>query len=94
MMPDSRATAAAFPTAPRAGFRTLNPLFSPTHFHEDPHFIVLTTICLSWSSVGAEEYKYPYHDPYLATITTVILNAEPVGKIKPALTCTVSSAFH
>jgi hypothetical protein len=41
-----------------------------THFI----FAVLTTVCLSWSSIQAEDYKYPYHDPYLATATTAILN--------------------
>lgn len=38
------------------------------------HFIVLMTLCLSWSSVEATDYKYPYLDPYLATTTTAILN--------------------
>jgi len=38
------------------------------------HFIVFITLCLSWGSVEAAEYKYPYHDPYLATATTAILN--------------------
>ena len=38
--------------------------------------IVWITICFSWSSVEAEDYKYPYRDPYLATITTAILNAD------------------
>ena len=33
---DSGAAAATFPTAARAGFLTLSPLFSPTHFHEEP----------------------------------------------------------
>jgi glutaredoxin 3 len=28
-----------FPAAARAGIRTLRPLFSPTHFHEDPEFL-------------------------------------------------------
>ncbi|HET8563733.1 MAG TPA: hypothetical protein VFM35_07680 [Candidatus Binatia bacterium] len=37
-------------------------------------FSVFITLCLSWSSVEAAEYKYPYHDPYLATATTAILN--------------------
>ena len=40
------------------------------------HFIVLTTVCLAWSSVEAEDYKYPYHDPYLATATSAILDAD------------------
>ena len=35
-MPDSRSTASAFPTAARAGSRTLSPLFLPTHFDEEP----------------------------------------------------------
>jgi hypothetical protein len=39
--------------------------------------IVLTAVCLAWSSiVDAEEYKYPYRDPYLATATAAILNAD------------------
>ena len=38
--------------------------------------MVWITICVSWSSVEAEDYKYPYRDPYLATITTAILNAD------------------
>lgn len=38
--------------------------------------IVWIALCLSWSSVEAEDYKYPYHDPYMATITTAILNAD------------------
>ena len=31
---------------------------------------------LSWGSVSAQDYKYPYRDPYLATITTAVLNAD------------------
>jgi len=40
------------------------------------HFIfaALTMVGLSWSSIEAADYKYPYHDPYLATATTAILN--------------------
>jgi hypothetical protein len=38
------------------------------------HYIAFITLCLSWGSVEAAEYKYPYHDPYLATATTAILN--------------------
>ncbi|HEX9284505.1 MAG TPA: hypothetical protein VF879_02450 [Nitrospirales bacterium] len=39
-------------------------------------FIVLAAVCLSWSPVGAQDYKYPYHDPYVATATTAILNSD------------------
>jgi hypothetical protein len=42
------------------------------------HVIVLTAICLSWSSLEADDYNYPYHDPYVATVTTAILNGEGV----------------
>jgi hypothetical protein len=35
-MHNSRAAAAAFPTAASAGSRTIRPLFSPTHFDEEP----------------------------------------------------------
>ena len=38
--------------------------------------IVVTTLCLLRSSAGAGESRYPYHDPYLATITTAILGAD------------------
>jgi len=33
-------------------------------------------LCLSPSMVRAEGYKYPYRDPYLATVTTAILTAD------------------
>ncbi|HEV8720405.1 MAG TPA: hypothetical protein VGW77_07160 [Candidatus Binatia bacterium] len=47
------------------------------------HFIVFITLCLSWSSVDAADYKYPYHDPYLATATTAILNDDgPARRLK------------
>jgi predicted alpha/beta-fold hydrolase len=38
------------------------------------HLIIFITTWLSWSYVGAAEYNYPYHDPYLATATTAILD--------------------
>ena len=38
-MPDSDGPAAAFSTAARAGSLTLSPLFSPTHFNEEPFFV-------------------------------------------------------
>lgn len=38
--------------------------------------IVLTAVCLSWSTVHAEDYRFPYHDPYLATVTGAVLNAD------------------
>ncbi len=43
-MPDFGVPASAFPLAPRAGFRTVSRLFSPTHFHEDP--ILLSGDCV------------------------------------------------
>src|SRR6266849_6047868 len=47
------------------------------------YFIVFITLCLSWSSGEAEDYKYPYHDPYLATATTAILNDDgPTPRLK------------
>jgi hypothetical protein len=36
IMHNSRAAAAAFPTAASAGSRIIRPLFSPTHFDEEP----------------------------------------------------------
>ncbi len=39
-MRDFRARAPVFPPAARAGFRTFSPLFSPTHFHEEPDKIL------------------------------------------------------
>lgn len=38
--------------------------------------IVVTALCLSWSSAEADPYRYPYHDPYLATVTTAILDGD------------------
>src|SRR2546421_13004188 len=40
------------------------------------YVILLTAICLSWSPLEADDYNYPYHDPYVATVTTAILNGE------------------
>src|SRR5712691_2686162 len=41
------------------------------------HLIVVTAVCLAWSSIAeAQGYKYPYRDPYLATATAAILNTE------------------
>src|SRR5262249_37132661 len=37
---------------------------------------ILATVVLSGFSVEAEDYKYPYRDPYVATATTAILNAD------------------
>src|SRR6266478_2045591 len=36
--PDFCAASTALPAAPRAGFPPLIPTFSPTRFHEEPHF--------------------------------------------------------
>ena len=38
------------------------------------YFTVFIPLWLSWSSLEGAEYKYPYHDPYLATATIAILN--------------------
>jgi hypothetical protein len=43
------------------------------------HCIVFITLCLSWSSVEAADYNYPYLDPYLATATTAILNSDALS---------------
>jgi len=39
IMPDSTTVATVFPPAASAASRTFSCLFSPTRFHEDPHFI-------------------------------------------------------
>ena len=42
--------------------------------------------CLSWSSIDAADYNYPYHDPYLATVTTVVLNDDGLPpRVKPQM---------
>jgi hypothetical protein len=41
--------------------------------------IVLTALCLSWSSAEADDYRYPYHDPYLATVTTAIVDGDSLA---------------
>src|ERR1700730_10989078 len=53
---------------PRGGRRQLLTLPVPP--------ILLTLVCLSWSPVRAEDYKYPYRDPYVATTTAAILNSD------------------
>jgi predicted alpha/beta-fold hydrolase len=42
------------------------------HFHWV--LAILTALCLLIRSAEAADYKYPHHDPYLATATTAILN--------------------
>jgi hypothetical protein len=37
--------------------------------------IVWIAVCLLWSAAQAQEYRYPYRDPYLATATSAILDA-------------------
>ncbi len=39
--PDFCAASTALPAAPRAGFPPLIPTFSPTRFHEEPHFFLI-----------------------------------------------------
>jgi len=41
--------------------------------------VVLTALCLSWSFAEADDYSYPYRDPYLATVTTAILDGDGLG---------------
>jgi hypothetical protein len=41
-----------------------------------PYVIALMALCLAWSSVEAEDYKYPFRDPYIATVTAAILNGD------------------
>ncbi len=38
--------------------------------------MVLTAVCVASSPAQAEDYNYPYHDPYLATVTGASLNAD------------------
>lgn len=38
--------------------------------------IVLAALCLSWGSAEADEYAYPFRDPFLATVTTAILDGD------------------
>jgi hypothetical protein len=35
--------------------------------------LVWIALCLTWSVADAEEYRYPYRDPYLATATSALL---------------------
>ncbi|MGH7875888.1 MAG: alpha/beta hydrolase, partial [Candidatus Binatia bacterium] len=41
---------------------------------------ILTTLCLSTYAGEAADYKYPYHDPYLATATVAILSDDGATK--------------
>jgi hypothetical protein len=40
------------------------------------YFIGLTALCLASSSGEAEDYKYPFRDPYIATVTAAILTGD------------------
>lgn len=44
------------------------------------HVIVCAAVVLSCRSADAQGYDYPYRDPYIATVTTAILNAD---RLKP-----------
>ena len=37
---------------------------------------VVTAIWVTWGTAHAQEYNYPYRDPYLATVTGAALNAD------------------
>ena len=39
-----------------------------------PLIVLTAALCLFWSPAEADEYGYPYHDPYVATVTTAILD--------------------
>lgn len=50
------------------------------------HLIIFITTWISWSYVEAAEYNYPYHDPYLATATTAILDDDGVAaRVRPTI---------
>jgi len=38
--------------------------------------ILLAVLCISWSVAGADDYRYPFHDPYVATVTTAIVDGD------------------
>ena len=40
--------------------------------------LVLMTLGLLWRSAETDDYKYPFRDPYIATVTAAILNGEGV----------------
>src|SRR5258706_930998 len=61
----------ALPTAERAGS-------SPSSWCAS--IIALIALVLSSTPVDADEYKYPYRDPYLATVTASILNSDRLSR--------------
>jgi len=40
----------------------------------------VTALCLTWSAVEAEDYGYPYRDPYIATVTAAILDGDALAQ--------------
>jgi hypothetical protein len=40
------------------------------------YVMVLAALCLAWSSVEAQDYRYPFRDPYIATATAAILSGD------------------
>jgi hypothetical protein len=61
-MPDSGVPAATFPTAARAAVRTLSPLISPTHFHEEPLFYNALRFGMAYVDPGASYYEERYRE--------------------------------
>src|SRR5260370_26686634 len=70
-------------TRPRAGNWALDALRRRWYYRALMSFhvarlslVVLTSLALFSGASSAQEYKFPYRDPYLATITTAVLNAD------------------
>jgi hypothetical protein len=47
--------------------------------------VILTTVWILRSPAQALEYNYPYHDPYIATVTTAILDDGPDPRPKSSI---------
>jgi len=47
--------------------------------------VILTTVWILRSPAQALEYNYPYHDPYLATVTTALLDDGPDPRPKSSI---------
>src|SRR5437867_3034111 len=90
-MPDSGVPASTFPPAARAAFRTLSPFFSPTHFHEEPFFLIDTqwrSFQYSWGLTEGQDvyYRRYFADPgspksraYRRDLTTLIEVSKQAG---------------